>query len=309
MQREILLLEGIAKSDKGLEIAPYHSPLAPKASGYNCQILDVFDTETLRRRAAEDPQVDNDKIVRIEPVDHVGSATDLADIIPAAEHGTFDYVISSHNFEHLPDPIRFLQGVETVLRPGGRLVMAVPDVRACFDFFRPVTELAEWLAAYREKRQKPTPEQVFSHESSYSVLRRKDGEHYAFSADALASEVEARGDLEAAFEIWRRSRPDDPYEDAHCTVVTPASLRLLLEECRQLRLIGLEIDGISEPSGCEFHVRLSRPESGEAALPDPAEFRKRRTDLMRLAQAERCRSITGKRWLDRTRKKLFGERA
>lgn len=308
MTREQLLMDGISKSDKGLEIAPYHAPLAPKGSGYNCRVLDVFDAQTLRGRAAEDPHVDNDSIRRIEQVDYVGSATDLIDIIPEAEHGTFDYIVSSHNFEHLPDPIRFLQGVEAVLRPGGRLVMAVPDVRACFDFFRPGTELSEWLSAYREKRGRPTPEQVFSSKSQYSVLTRKGGEHYAFSIAAAASEIEVKGDLDATYEAWRKSRPDDPYEDAHCTVFTPSSLRLLLEECRHLQLIGLDIDEITGPTGCEFHVRLSRPVSNKTALPDNVEFQKRRTHLMRMVLAERCPNTPRHPlmlWFARTREKII----
>lgn len=53
--REELLLANISRHMKGIEIAPYHRPIAPKSQGYNCLTLDIFDTNTLRERASRDP--------------------------------------------------------------------------------------------------------------------------------------------------------------------------------------------------------------------------------------------------------------
>ena len=90
----------------------------------------------------------------IEDVDLVGSSTHIGELVRArGEAGTFDYVVSSHNFEHLPNPIRFLQGCAEALRPGGILSMAIPDRRACFDYFRPVTRLSDWIQAFVEDRK------------------------------------------------------------------------------------------------------------------------------------------------------------
>lgn len=38
--------------------------------------------------------------------------------------------------------------------------MAIPDRRACFDFFRPFSSLAAWLEAYFENRTRPTNAQI-----------------------------------------------------------------------------------------------------------------------------------------------------
>jgi 2-polyprenyl-3-methyl-5-hydroxy-6-metoxy-1,4-benzoquinol methylase len=103
--------------------------------------MDVFDTETLRARAAADPNIVSD-IAAIEEVDLVGSATELEQVVSQrCPLSSFDYVVSSHNFEHLPNLIRFLQACARVLKPGGMVCMAIPDHRTCFDFFRPPTML------------------------------------------------------------------------------------------------------------------------------------------------------------------------
>ena len=42
--RDAILLKGITKSDRGIEVAPWFSPRASKRAGYDCLSLDVFDT-------------------------------------------------------------------------------------------------------------------------------------------------------------------------------------------------------------------------------------------------------------------------
>jgi SAM-dependent methyltransferase len=219
----------------------------------------------------------------------VGSATELHDLVPAAEHGTFDYVVSSHNFEHLANPIRFLQGVEAILKPGGALIMAVPDARATFDYFRPNTMLGEWLEALREKRQKPSPRQLFDFRAYLAIRNTGEGPQYAFSTDVAAREISVLGDLSDAFGKFTSDTSNASYEDAHCTVMTPHSLRLLLEECRFLGLCGLQVVEMTETVGSEFVVRLRKPVSAHSDVPDPAQMQMRRTHLMRLADWERRR--------------------
>src|ERR1700730_11534889 len=135
MDRRERITRFITPQQKGIEIGPYFAPLAPKRLGYNCLAIDVFDGATLRRHAADDQQIPDELIANIEEVDLLGSSSAVAELV-AAQHqlGTFDYIISSHNFEHLPDPVRFLQGCGKVLRPGGILSMAIPDRRTCFDY-------------------------------------------------------------------------------------------------------------------------------------------------------------------------------
>jgi hypothetical protein len=150
--------------------------------------------------------------------------------------GTYDYLISSHNFEHLPDPIRFLQGAESLLGDGGMLIMALPDCRYTFDRYRPHTLIGEWVEAYRESRKEPTPKQVFE-----------------FSTYIGENESRAlKGDLLDAWDRWERTG----YTDVHCTQFFPPSFELLMLEARALGLTNLDIVKIS-PQVFEFFVWLA----------------------------------------------------
>ena len=203
------ILNGITKDMRGIEIAPWFAPLAPKRHGFNCLVVDVFSKDELSKRAAADHNIPDKNVSLIEHVDIVGSATEISSLIPVSEHGTFDYIISSHNFEHLPNPIKFL----------------------------------------------------------------------------------------------RASGETSTYEDAHCSVMTPASFELLILECRHLGLLSLEIESVSEPEGCEFFVRLVNSRVA-CAVPDISAAR---TTLMRKTleegQIQRTRKmlLRNKKWTMRKR--------
>jgi 2-polyprenyl-3-methyl-5-hydroxy-6-metoxy-1,4-benzoquinol methylase len=47
--------------------------------------------------------------------------------LPAAEQGTWDVVVSFQVMEHIADPLPFLQAMVRLLKPGGQLIMAVPN--------------------------------------------------------------------------------------------------------------------------------------------------------------------------------------
>ncbi|MBI4858866.1 MAG: glycosyltransferase, partial [Candidatus Riflebacteria bacterium] len=64
----------------------------------------------------------------------------------------FDFLIASHVLEHLADPLTALVEWHRVVRPGGKLLLAVPDKRFTFDRDRPRTPLSHLLWNRREKR-------------------------------------------------------------------------------------------------------------------------------------------------------------
>ena len=73
-----------------------------------------------------------------------GSFLDAQTLSQLAD-SSVDFVISAHVLEHLFDPIGSIQNSIRVLRPGGLLVLVVPDMRFTFDCTRPPTGLEHMI--------------------------------------------------------------------------------------------------------------------------------------------------------------------
>ncbi len=123
---------------EGLEIGALHRPF-PVPAGARMRFADSFDTETLVRLWS--PEVDGQTVV---PVDLVTDATTLAGV----EDRSFDFVIASHVVEHLEDPIRSVINLLRVVRPGGIVLILLPDRRHTFDANRPATPIAHIVRDY-----------------------------------------------------------------------------------------------------------------------------------------------------------------
>lgn len=272
----------IDHTQQGIEVAPYFRPIFPKSGGYNVLILDVFDTETLREMGRQDPNINANGVAQIEAVDIVGDASNMGAMLAAKGlSGTMAYVVSSHNFEHLPNPIKFLRGCSEALKAGGIVSMIVPDCRACFDHFRSPTRLADWIHAYHNDHAQPSAETLLDYQANNAayVLNGVPGVGCNIQTGTLNNFI-AVGELRANYALYlqRIAGPTD-YKDAHCTVMFPETLELLLRDCLHLGLIDLEIIEVTQTTGLEFTVHL-RKTGTRAALSD-AQYTPIRQELLR----------------------------
>ena len=280
LDRLVEMRKFISKDLFGIEIAPWGNPILPKSAGWSCITLDLYDAPTLRMKALADPNY-RQFANQIEEVDLLGSVLELSDLIQTKYHlETFDYVVSSHNFEHLPNPILFLQECSRVLKKGGLLSMAIPDLRVCFDYFRPHTSLAEWLEAFFSSREKPTLAQVFEHNSLRCRLVQSAGEMDSFPWKSPLSRITPHQYLKQAFDSWSvvLKADDFPYIDVHCSVFTPASFELLLRDLQFLGLSNFSVQEISSVNLNEFYVHL-RNDFKEVL--SEQEFYNKRAELLR----------------------------
>lgn len=282
MDRRTEIGKYLNKDLKGIEVAPYFSPILSKSAGYNILSIDIFDTTTLQERARSDSNNLPEWIDRIEDVDIVGDASNIGEMIQRNNlSGEINYIISSHNFEHLPNPIKFLQGCGEALNPDGVLSMAVPDYRACFDHFRMPTRLSDWLSAFHENRSQPSAETIFDYEVNRSSYI-KDG-IATVGCDMSSGDCKkfvAIGDLKKSyFDYVSRMSSNSTYSDAHCTVMFPETLELLLRDVIHLDLVNLELIEVSQTNGLEFYVHLRKPINSQSK--DSVDYTKIREALLR----------------------------
>jgi predicted SAM-dependent methyltransferase len=270
----------------GIEVAPYFNPIFPKSAGYKILLIDVFDTKTLQKNARNDPNILPEWVNRIEDVDIVGDASNIGEMVQQKDlAGKIDYIVSSHNFEHLPNPIKFLRGCGEALKPGGVLSMAVPDYRACFDHFRMPTRLSDWLSALHENRSQPNAETIFDFEVNNSAYMKADVSTVGcdLEIDDCKNFV-VTGSLQKAYDGYLdRISGQTAYKDAHCTVMFPETLELLMRDVSHLGLVDLEFIEVSQTNGLEFYIHLRKPIN--TVPKDTIAYAKTREDLLRKINA------------------------
>jgi SAM-dependent methyltransferase len=76
----------------------------------------------------------------------IREATDLTGI---AEHA-YDFVLSSHSLEHTANPIKALNEWTRVVKPGGALIVLLPDHRRTFDHWRKPTSIEHMIADHAQ---------------------------------------------------------------------------------------------------------------------------------------------------------------
>jgi predicted SAM-dependent methyltransferase len=114
----------------GIEIGALHVPLAvPPAA--RVRYVDRLPPDELRRQY---PELEDRPLVEVDILDDGERLAKLQD-------GSQDFVIANHFVEHCENPILALTNMFRVLRPGGVLYMALPDMRYTFDRHREVTTI------------------------------------------------------------------------------------------------------------------------------------------------------------------------
>ena len=74
----------------------------------------------------------------------IREATDLRGIAD----GKYDFLLSSHNLEHISNPVKALKEWIRVARPAGAMIILLPNYRRTFDHRREPTSVAHMLEDY-----------------------------------------------------------------------------------------------------------------------------------------------------------------
>jgi hypothetical protein len=269
--REEILCEGITKADKIIEIGPSYNPLTPKAEGWRSYIVDHADREGLINKYREVPSVN---VANIEPVDFVWTGGAISDSVPAEHRGTFDVFVASHVFEHVPDLVGVLRSAEVLCRSEGKMILALPDKRVCFDFFRPLSTTGDVLAAHRERRSRHSSKTLWDH---FAYTATKNGAPGWGRADQTPPVlIHSLADTAS----WAQKYTSDEYMDAHAWTFVPASFRLILLELAYLGLTDWQVERTRPAEYTEFYVWLRRGAAATVTALSQSELTVERTKLL-----------------------------
>ncbi len=245
--RKQYFLDQFGKEQLGLEIGPSHSPIASRKEGYNAKTVDHANQKNLIKKY----KALGIETANIEEVDYVwdGKQT-LTELI--GEQHKFDYVIASHVVEHTTDLITFLQDCQNLLKPGGKLCLAIPDKRYCFDYFRFPSTTGDLLEAHHNLNVRHTPGKVFD----FLINAAKRGEDQAWSS-TTTDKLSLVYDIDMARKKFSKAKTTKGYIDIHNWMFTPASFKLLIHDLQSLGIIRLSYVQELPTQGFEFFVTLS----------------------------------------------------
>ncbi len=125
----------------GVELGPGHSPFPIPFPGIEVSYVDRWEPDENRELFPElGPAAD------FPMPDHVCNLD--TDRLKALGDESQDFVIASHVLEHLAEPIGMLHDIHRVLRPGGIVLILLPDRRRTFDRGREPTSLQHLAAEF-----------------------------------------------------------------------------------------------------------------------------------------------------------------
>ncbi|HRJ46989.1 MAG TPA: methyltransferase domain-containing protein [Opitutaceae bacterium] len=156
----------------------------------------------------------------------------------------YDFLLSSHCLEHVANPLAALREWHRVVRPGGHLVLILPDPVHTFDHRRPVTTLAH----LQEDFARGTGEDDLTHLDEILTLHDLRRDPWAGSAAAFAG----------------RSRHNAENRCLHHHVFDGALQRAVLEAC------GWTVTATERVRPLHLLALARRPAPGDNSFPAAA---------------------------------------
>lgn len=251
-QREESIRSLFDTSGLGLEIGPSYNPIVPKRDGYQVHTIDHAPAEELRKKYATETAVN---AALIEDVDFVWDGRPLSELVGGTAR--YDYVVASHVIEHTPDMLGFLLECQTLLKPDGVLVLAVPDKRRCFDIFRPFSSTGQVMQAHAERRTVHLAASAF--DQGANMVTRQGVSGWTVGSDGEFAFIHS---VEVAKTLFDRSIRSKEYYDFHAWVYTPSSFRLIMSDLNKLGLLAIRERTFETTAGAEFIVTLGQDAPG-----------------------------------------------
>lgn len=150
--RQMREIAGSQLAGIGLELGALASPFPVPL---HCNVLygDTFNYQQIVANYQDEPI---DEIVIPMVITELETLTGIAD-------ESLDFIIASHVIEHTRDPIGAIITAHKKLRPGGKLLLVVPDKQRTFDRDRELTTLEHLIEDYRS----PSHERDKAHHIEY----------------------------------------------------------------------------------------------------------------------------------------------
>jgi len=216
---------------RGLEIGPADRPWIP-ATVRGIRYADHLSTEDLRKGWAADSHYKAEDLCEIS---FVLDERPLRETL--GEWVDLDVIAASHVVEHVPNLLNWLRELASALKPDGLLFLVAPNKRFEFDRLRRVTELADVLTTFLDKRTQPSLAAMLD---CWLHFAKHDGN------TTWWDEVDTRAmtvmhTIPYVYDQAKAAVERGGYTDVHVSVFTPYSFIRLIHDLTLLELMPLEL--------------------------------------------------------------------
>jgi SAM-dependent methyltransferase len=245
----------VTPTKRGLEISPNWAPVVVRGEA-QMVYCDRLSTEELQSREKDNQGRIGFKC-DVEEMDFVWKDGTL---LPSyfEDDEKFDFVVSSHVMEHVPNFLGFLAQQFRVCKNDGVVCFVVPDVRLSGEHFRPLTTPGQLIDALLVNRDKPSPGMVY--EATYHIFDWPGLENLK-AKHVLETK---RGYTTAQAAEFARVAVET-YIDVHCWSFTYATFEDVFTEVRDAGFLDFEIVAIDQIA--EEIVCTLKPNRGQSGGP------------------------------------------
>lgn len=237
--RREAVLGRIPADGAGLELSPGATPIVEKASR-NVLYCDKFGPEEWPKLYPGAKFVDVDAVLADRALDQVFFKDQ------------FDYIVSSHVIEHIPDFIQFFISASNVLRSNGVIVSLLPDKRYTFDVLRRISSVEDIESAHLAKLTNPSQAMIEDFYRNCDMNATAEGLWSGtYKPQRSHTSEQASSQISGA----------DPKKiDSHCFTFTPDSFKILIEHVIDKYVHNLSlIEIVDTPRGSnEFLVHIKK---------------------------------------------------
>jgi hypothetical protein len=254
----------ISQNEMILEIGPLAFP-SMNIHNPNVHTVDYFSKEELRENYKNDPNVNIDNICDVTYV--LKGSTPYNQVIPQI----FDICFSSHNVEHVPCLITFLNNISSILKNNACFFLCIPDYRYCFDHFRNPSTIFDVLNSFYNKQDKPSAVSLL--ESRYLTCHNDSTKHWDFFNKSFVNTfntINEKNDfvhnqtkriideIESIKNEYEKCK--HVYTDAHCWKFTPFIFCNIIEILYETKHIDLKLERVypTLKGSNEFYVILKK---------------------------------------------------
>lgn len=247
--REKKITSALNLGGKGIEYGPLNRAILSKKY-YNISYVDYADRASLSAHYGNNPDVD---VSLIPEIDIVTGGKLISEFLPEE---SIDYVVASHVMEHVPDLLGWLESNLRVLKLGGRIAVAFPDKRYCFDLKRKNSTISDVMAAYLERRTKPSFQQICDHFWNVSKAKAVD----CWKESTTPDNAEYIHDRKTIVDTLRKMEAREDYIDCHCWVFPDFKFLETMNEIRSITNAGFEVVSFypTQKNTLEFYVTFEK---------------------------------------------------